>query len=151
RLEDLGRGRAGRLSGGMKRRLAPACPLVHEPELVFLDEPTAGVDPANRQRLWDFLYALCESGTSLFITTHYLDEAERCHTVGFMLEGRLIGHGEPRIMREQLRDRLIGVEVRRAVDAMRALRGAPGVEVVTLHGHELRVRFVRRADWPAPR
>ena len=105
--------------------------------------------PANRQRLWDFLYALCEGGTSLFITTHYLDEAERCHAVGFMLEGRLIGHGEPRVLREQLRDRLVGVEVRRAVDAMRALRMLPGVQDVTIHGHELRVRFDRRVDWRA--
>jgi ABC-2 type transport system ATP-binding protein len=119
---------------------------VHEPQLVFLDEPTAGVDPANRQRLWDFLYALCEGGTSLFITTHYLDEAERCHAVGFMLEGRLIAHGEPRVMREQLRDRLVGVEVRRAVDAVRALRMVPGVEDVNIHGNELRVRFDRRVE-----
>jgi ABC-2 type transport system ATP-binding protein len=145
-LEELRRVQAGRLSGGMKQRLALACALVHDPQLVFLDEPTAGVDPANRQRLWDFLYALCEGGTSLFVTTHYLDEAERCHAVGFMLDGRLIGHGEPRVLREQLRDRLIGVEVRRAVDAMRALRTVPGVEDVTIHGNELRVCFDRPVD-----
>ena len=148
-LEELRDVQAGRLSGGMKQRLALACALVHEPTLVFLDEPTAGVDPANRQRLWDFLYALVEGGTSLFVTTHYLDEAERCHAVGFMLGGRLIGHGAPRVMREQLRDRLVGVEVRRAVEAMRALRAVPGVEEVTIHGNELRVCFVRPIDWRA--
>jgi ABC-2 type transport system ATP-binding protein len=146
-LESLRRMQAGRLSGGMKQRLALACALVHDPELLFLDEPTAGVDPANRQRLWDFLYTLCEEGTSLFVTTHYLDEAERCHAVGFMLGGRLIARGEPRVMREQLRDRLVGVEVRRSVDAMRALRAVPGVEDVTIHGNELRVCFDRRVDW----
>jgi ABC-2 type transport system ATP-binding protein len=145
-LEDLRRTEAGRLSGGMKQRLALACALVHDPRLVFLDEPTAGVDPANRQRVWDFLYALCEGGTSLFVTTHYLDEAERCHAVGFMLDGRLIGHGEPRVLREQLRGRLIGVEVRRAVEAMRALRGVPGVEDLTIHGNELRVCFDHPVD-----
>jgi ABC-2 type transport system ATP-binding protein len=145
-LEDLRRTEAGRLSGGMKQRLALACALVHDPRLAFLDEPTAGVDPANRQRLWDFLYALCEGGTSLFVTTHYLDEAERCHEVGFMLDGRLIGHGEPRVLREQLRGRLIGVEVRRAVEAMRALRGVPGVEDLTIHGNELRVCFNHPVD-----
>ncbi len=148
-LADLRDVQAGRLSGGMKQRLALACALVHDPELVFLDEPTAGVDPANRQRLWDFLYALAEGGTSLFVTTHYLDEAERCHAVGFMLDGRLIGHGDPRVLREQLRDRIVGVEVRRGVEAMRALRGVPGVEAVTIHGNELRVCFDRRIDWHA--
>jgi len=148
-LAELRGVQAGRLSGGMKQRLALACALVHEPQLVFLDEPTAGVDPANRQRLWDFLYALGEGGTSIFVTTHYLDEAERCHAVGFMLNGRLIGHGKPRVLREQLRDRLVGVEVRRAVDAMRALRSVPGVEDVTIHGNELRVCFDRRIDWQA--
>jgi ABC-2 type transport system ATP-binding protein len=148
-LGTLRRTQAGRLSGGMKQRLALACALVHEPELVFLDEPTAGVDPASRQRLWDFLYALCEGGTSLFVTTHYLDEAERCHAVGFMLEGRLIARGEPAVMREQLRDRLVGVEVHRAVEAMRVLRQIAGVEDVTIHGNELRVRFDHRVAWPA--
>jgi ABC-2 type transport system ATP-binding protein len=148
-LGELRDVQAGRLSGGMRQRLALACALVHEPHLVFLDEPTAGVDPANRQRVWDFLYALGEGGTSLFVTTHYLDEAERCHAVGFMMNGRLIGHGEPRVLREQLRDRLVGVEVRRAVEAMRVLRGVPGVEDVTIHGNELRVCFDRRIDWRA--
>ena len=148
-LDELRRMQAGRLSGGMKQRLALACALAHAPELVFLDEPTAGVDPANRQRLWDFLYALCEGGTSLFVTTHYLDEAERCHTVGFMLDGRLMAHGEPHHMREQLRDRLVGVEVRRAVDAMRAMRNLPGVEDVTIHGRELRVCYDHPVDWRA--
>src|SRR4029434_5560801 len=140
-LEDLRRTEAGRLSGGMKQRLALACALVHDPRLAllvalacalvhaprlaFLDEPTAGVDPANRQRLWDFLYALCEGGTSLFVTTHYLDEAERCHEVGFMLDGRLIGHGEPRVLSEQLRGRLIRVEGRRAVEDTSALTRLP--------------------------
>jgi ABC-2 type transport system ATP-binding protein len=148
-LDALRSVQAGRLSGGMKQRLALACALAHAPELVFLDEPTAGVDPANRQRLWDFLYALCEAGTSIFVTTHYLDEAERCHTVGFMLDGRLMAHGEPHHMREQLRGRLVGVEVRRAVDAMRVMQGLPGVEDITIHGRELRVCYDRPIDWRA--
>jgi ABC-2 type transport system ATP-binding protein len=143
-LKDV---QAGRLSGGMKQRLALACALVHDPKLVFLDEPTAGVDPSQRQRLWDFLYDLCERGTSLFVTTHYLDEAERCHEVGFMLGGTLIAQGEPRALREQLRERLVGVEVRRTVEAMRALRELPDVADVTIHGYELRLLFRARVDW----
>ena len=140
-LLDLKDVQAGALSGGMKQRLALACALVHDPKLVFLDEPTAGVDPSQRQRLWDFLYDLCERGTSLFVTTHYLDEAERCHEVGFMLNGTLIAQGSPRVLREQLRARLVGVEVRRPVEAMRALRALPGIADVTIHGYELRVLF----------
>jgi ABC-2 type transport system ATP-binding protein len=145
-LGELRNVQAGRLSGGMKQRLALACALVHEPRLVFLDEPTSGVDPAQRQRLWDFLYALCEAGTSLFVTTHYLDEAERCHAVGFMLDGRLIARGAPAAMREALRDRMVGAEAHRAVEAMRALRRVTGVRDVTIHGRELRVFFDRPVD-----
>ncbi len=148
-LLDLKDVQAGRLSGGMKQRLALACALVHDPQLVFLDEPTAGVDPSQRQRLWDFLYDLCERGTSLFVTTHYLDEAERCHEVGFMLGGTLIAQGEPRVLREQLRARLVGVEVRRTVEAMRALRALPGVADVTIHGYELRLLYRDQVDWSA--
>jgi ABC-2 type transport system ATP-binding protein len=146
-LLDLKDVQAGRLSGGMKQRLALACALVHDPQLVFLDEPTAGVDPSQRQRLWDFLYDLCERGTSLFVTTHYLDEAERCHEVGFMLGGVLIAQGAPRELRGQLRERLVGVEVRRTVEAMRALRALPEVADVTIHGYELRLLFHAKVDW----
>ena len=148
-LLDLKDVQAGALSGGMKQRLALACALVHDPKLVFLDEPTAGVDPSQRQRLWDFLYDLCERGTSLFVTTHYLDEAERCHEVGFMLGGTLIAQGSPRVLREQLRERLVGVEVKRTVEAMRALRELPEIADVTIHGYELRVLFHAPIDLDA--
>jgi ABC-2 type transport system ATP-binding protein len=146
-LDELRKVQAGRLSGGMRQRLALACALVHDPQLLFLDEPTAGVDPSQRQRLWDFLYDLCERGTSVFVTTHYLDEAERCHAVGFMLAGRLIAHGAPHDLREQLRGRMVGVETRHAVETMRALRAVPGITDVTIHGYELRVFFAEAVDW----
>src|SRR5262249_9025472 len=131
-LDELREVQAGRLSGGMRQRLALACALVHDPRLLFLHEPPAGVDPSQRQRLWDFLYDLCERRTSVFVTTHYLDEAERCHAVGFMLAGRLIAQGAPSELREQLRGRIVGVEARHAVETMRALRAVPGVTDVTI-------------------
>jgi ABC-2 type transport system ATP-binding protein len=148
-IDEIRRAEAGTLSGGWKQRLALACALVHSPRLLFLDEPTAGVDPSQRQRMWDFLYELCEGGTSLFVTTHYLDEAERCHSVGFMLGGRLIAEGAPAALRERLRHRLVGAEVQRVVEATRALRGLPGVADVTIHGYELRVLFDEPVDWEA--
>jgi ABC-2 type transport system ATP-binding protein len=85
----------GNLSGGMKHRVSLACTLIHEPEVLFLDEPTVGVDPELRVSFWDYFNSLKENGISILITTHYMDEAKHCDRIGFMKSGKLIAEGEP--------------------------------------------------------
>jgi ABC-2 type transport system ATP-binding protein len=92
---------AGTLSGGWKQRLALACATAHHPPVVFLDEPTAGVDPASRRRFWEIIHAMARGGTTILVTTHYMDEAERCDRLAFMSRGHLIALGTPDAVTKQ--------------------------------------------------
>ena len=100
-LEGREHSLTGELAGGWKQRLALGCALLHEPEIVFLDEPTAGVDPVSRRRFWDLIYDLSVKGVTVFVTTHYLDEAEYCHRIMLMHAGEIIAGGSPRELKEK--------------------------------------------------
>ncbi len=104
-LAGIDRRRASALATGWRQRLALACALVHRPKLLFLDEPTGGVDPVARRDFWDLLYALASSGVTIFVTTHYMDEADHCHHLGLINAGRLVAYGTPREIKEGARAR----------------------------------------------
>jgi ABC-2 type transport system ATP-binding protein len=131
---------AGHLSGGWKQRLALGCAIVHQPPLLFLDEPTAGVDPVSRRSFWTLIYGLARDGVTIFLTTHYIDEAEHADRVALMLNGRMIALAPPRELRETgLSGTLMEVECEPAIDALEFLPTVPGVSEVTLYGALLHV------------
>jgi len=131
---------AGQLSGGWKQRLALGCAIVHQPPLLFLDEPTAGVDPVSRRSFWTLIYGLARGGVTIFLTTHYIDEAEHADRVALMLDGRMVALAPPRELRETgLSGTLLEVESEPAVAALELLPGIPGVQEVTLYGTLLHV------------
>jgi ABC-2 type transport system ATP-binding protein len=123
------------LSGGWRQRLALGCAILHQPPIVFLDEPTGGVDPVSRRQFWRLIDQLSQSGTTVLVTTHYLDEAEHCHRIAVMNAGKLAAIGTTTELKEVFEERPI-VEIRapNAVDAMRVLDGLPDIEKTSLFG-----------------
>jgi ABC-2 type transport system ATP-binding protein len=160
-LTDLKKKRqtaAGSLSGGMRQLLALACALVHDPPLLFLDEPTSGLDPVHRQQIWNLLYDLGHAGKTIFVTTHYMDEAERCTEVGFIESGRLLAKASPMELKASFRATLLEINVEPLMPALVQLRDAPDVLGVSLRSGRLRIyaadpdKLIEnwRAHWPFP-
>jgi ABC-2 type transport system ATP-binding protein len=150
---------AGSLSGGLRQLLALACAQVHEPDLLFLDEPTSGLDPVHRQQIWDLLYDLSSRGTTIFVTTHYMDEAERCTEVGFLHRGRLLAKESPLKLKQRLKGNLLELDVDPVMDGLVQLRNAPGVLGVALRSGRIRIYSGRseqllsewQRNWPFPK
>jgi len=130
---------AGTLSGGQKQRLALAGAVIQKPELLFLDEPTSAVDPESRRDFWDKLFELVDAGTTILVSTHLMDEAERCHRLAILDHGRLVADGTPRELASQLDGRTIVVHAAQPRQAQQALLGIPGVLSVAQVGNALRV------------
>ena len=137
---------AGTLSGGWKQRVALASATIHRPPLLFLDEPTAGVDPVSRREFWDQIHRLAAGGTTVLMTTHYMDEAERCHRLAFIFAGAMLDIGEPDEVVARRRLRVAELEVDRAGEAADALRGTPEVDEVAHYGRDLRLATRDLAD-----
>jgi ABC-2 type transport system ATP-binding protein len=133
-LQGRERELAKNLSGGWRQRLALGCAVLHEPEMFFLDEPTAGVDPISRREFWELLYALSEEGRSIFVTTHYMDEAEHCHRLAFIQRGRLVALGSPEAIKRNMREQVLEIDCAAPQAAMGVLRAMGWFGEVSLYG-----------------
>jgi ABC-2 type transport system ATP-binding protein len=136
---------AGTLSGGWKQRLALAACLIHEPKLLLLDEPTAGVDPSARREFWDHIHDLAHQGITVLVSTHYMDEAERCHALAYIAYGKLLAHGTIREVIDEAHLSTWAIEGASVMDIAAELRAKEGVEMVAPFGNALHVSGTDRA------
>jgi len=144
-LEPLRKQRAGTMSGGQKQRLALAAATLHAPELLLLDEPTSAVDPQSRRDFWERLFALADAGATILVSTHYMDEAERCHGLAILAEGRLVAEGSPRTLMDGVDADVFEIEGADGSAAPEIVREFPWVHGVTQLGLRLRVLVDRGA------
>ncbi len=139
-LSPYKRSAAGKLSGGYKRRLALVCALAHDPDVLFLDEPTAGIDPVTRKLLWDDFYALSAEGKTLFVTTHYMEEAQRCHQLAFLAEGKKIAEGTPQNIKSALGNvQVFTVRLEYSPKSTQAIQAVDGVILTNQFGDNLHI------------
>lgn len=148
-LEPYLERRAGLLSGGWRQRLAMACALVHKPTVLFLDEPTAGIDPVARRELWDLLFEFSGAGMTLFVTTHYMDEAERCSHVGYIHLSKLVIHGLPDDLKlipevNPPGTKRLDVTCDHVTVGLQAMRRLPGVKTATVFGQSMHLLLDER-------
>ena len=146
-LEPFKHQRAGSLSGGYQRRLALVCALAHNPKVLFLDEPTAGIDPVTRKILWDDFYRLSAEGKTLFVTTHYMEEAQRCHRLAFLSNGHIVAKGAPDSIKEALGDtRVYSANIPYIPELRDTLLNLEGMKLVNQFGNELRIVVTSSVD-----
>ncbi len=145
-LEDRQGNVTAVLSGGFRQRLALACATIHRPQMVFLDEPTAGVDPVSRRQFWDLIGRFSDEGTTIMVTTHYMDEAEHCDRLAFIYQGRIIAEGSPaEIKREQIPGQILEIRTDRLIEALAVVETLPGVREAALYGTSIHA-LVEGAD-----
>lgn len=137
---------AGQLSGGWKQKLALANALVHNPKILFLDEPTAGIDPIARRGLWELLYQLADQGVALFVTTHYMEEAERCNQIAFISHGKLLKIGNPESLKQTVSGKLLEIECNPLMKASHLFATLPGVLGITAYGTTLHLNISDEND-----
>jgi ABC-2 type transport system ATP-binding protein len=128
------------LAGGWKQRLALGCAILHEPPIIFLDEPTSGVDPIARRTFWELIYQLSAAGQTIFVSTHYMDEAEYCHRLALMYRGKIIALGTPAALKQELASySILRLDTSDPLDTMKALEGVAGMSDVAVFGGGLHV------------